>query len=255
MRRAELARVAPGAEIFARLQCRHRDGGGEHRHIQMAAEPAGTHTRDHGRDRKSAVKAGTEIHQWHTGLDRGALGFAGHTHDACGRLDGQVEAAFGAARPILAEGRDRAVDERRLARAEPVPAQAESGHGSRTVVLDHHIACHHQLAGEVARRRVFQVERDRALATVDRGEVFTEALFVGAHFVGAMTDRWPLPHGVAVERLDLGDLGAVIGQQHAAKGACGHMAELDHADAGKRQGHGIGHQLSCFMPIALSRSA
>ena len=255
MRRAELAGIAPGAEILARLQRRHRDRGGEHRHIQMAAGPAGAHSRDHGRDRKSTIKAGAEIHQRHTGLDRCALGFTGHAHDTRCRLDGEVESAFSAARAVLAEGRDRAVDERGLARAEPVPAQTEPGHGSRTVVLDHHIACHHQLAGEVARGGVFQVERDRALAPVDRGKVFTEASVVGARFVVAMADRWPLPHGVAIEWLDLGDLGAVIGQQHAAKGACGNMAELDRENTGKRQGYSTGHQLSCFMPIALSRSA
>ena len=50
MRRAELARIAPGAEKLARLQCRHRDRGGEHRHIEMAAGPAGAHPGNHRRD-------------------------------------------------------------------------------------------------------------------------------------------------------------------------------------------------------------
>ena len=67
-----------------------------------------------------------------------------------------------------------------------------------------------------------------------------------------MADGWPLPHGVAVEWFDLGDLGAVIGQQHAAKRPGGHMAELDHADAGKRQIDSIRHQLVSFMLAAVS---
>ena len=67
-----------------------------------------------------------------------------------------------------------------------------------------------------------------------------------------MSDGWPLPHGVAVERLDLGDLGAVIGQQHAAKRPGGHMAKLDHADAGQRQIDRVRHQPFSFMPAVLS---
>jgi hypothetical protein len=127
------------------------------------------------------------------------------------------------------------------------PNQTQSGHGTGTIVLDHDIARQHQVAGEIARCRVFQVERDRALAPVDRGEVLAET-----NFVGVMSDGWPLPHGVAVERLDLGDLGAVIGQQHAAKRPGGHMAKLDHADAGQRQIDRVRHQFLSFMPALLS---
>jgi hypothetical protein len=146
---------------------------------------------------------------------------AGHAHHAGGGLDRQVEAALGAARAVLPESRDRAVDERGLAGAEPVPAEAEPLHRAGPAILDEHVGLEHQRAGEVARGRVLEVEHDRALAAVDRCEVLAEAF----------GDRRPLPHRVAVGRLDLRHVGAEVGEQHAAKGARRHVAELDDAHA------------------------
>jgi hypothetical protein len=168
----------------------------------------------------------------------------GHAHHPGGRLDGQVEAALPAARPVLSERRDRAVDQRGLARTEPVPAQPEALHHAGSAVLDEDVGLEHERARRVAGRRVLEVERDRALAAIDRREVLGVAV----------RDRWPLPHRVALGRLDLDDLGAEVGEQHAAERPGRHLAELDDAHALERAKGGGRHAPSCFMPIERSRS-
>ena len=224
MRGPELARVAPGAEIFAGLQRRDRDRGGEHRYVHLPARLAVAHPRQQRGDGVGGVEAGREIHQRHTGLDRGPIGLAGDTHHTGTGLDGEVEAAFGATRAVLSEGRDRAIHQRRLARTEPVPAQTQALHRAGPAVLYQHIGIQHQLPAQVALLRVFQIQQHRLLAPVDGREVLAEAL----------AQRRPLPHRVAFGRFDLDDPGTEVRQQHAAERARRHMAELDHLDAVQR---------------------
>jgi hypothetical protein len=92
VRRAELARVAPGAEVLARLQRGDAQRGREHRHVDV---PAGTSSsaRDQRGDGVHRVQARHEVGQRHAGL-HGTIGLARHAHDACCGLDREVEAAF-----------------------------------------------------------------------------------------------------------------------------------------------------------------
>ena len=105
------------------------------------------------------------------------------------------------------------------------PAEPQTVHRARPVVLDHHIAFAHDAPGDFAVARLFEVKGDRALAAIQRGEILAEAVGV----------RRPVPQHVAVLRLDLDDVGPHIGQQHSAKRAGGDIAEFGHEDAGKRQ--------------------
>jgi hypothetical protein len=100
---------------------------------------AGAHPREQRGDAVGRVQARREVGQRHAGLDRRAVGLAGHAHHAGGGLDRQVEAAFLPRGPSWPIGRDRAVHQRRLARAEPVPAQAQALHRAGAAVLEQHV--------------------------------------------------------------------------------------------------------------------
>ena len=184
--------------------------------------------RQAGGDRVGGVQAGGEIGQRHAGLDRGAVRFAGHAHHAGRSLDGDVEATFGATRTVLPESRDRAVDERGLARSEPVPAKAQALHGPGAAVLQQHLGLQHELARDLQVGRLLEVQRDRALAAVEAGEVLAVAA----------GQRWPGAHGVTLGRFDLDHLGAEIGQQHAGERPGGDLAELHHPHARQRPARG-----------------
>ena len=72
--------------------------------------------------------------------------------------------------------------------------------------------------------------RDAALVAIDGDE--DRALAADVRAVGG-------PRGVAAGGLlDLHDVGAHVGQVHAAHGAGDEVGELEHAVAGQGQGHG-----------------
>ena len=229
--RAEWLRVLAGAKVLAGLQRRDRQRGGEHRDVELAARPAAAHPCQQGGDAEGGIQASGKVDHRHAGLDRGATGLAGDAHHAGAGLDGQIKSALAAARAVLAVGRDRAVNQPGLARAEPIPTEAEPAHGAWPVVFHQHVGLLHQRARQVALRRLLQVQHHRLLAPVECGKVFTEAL----------AQRRPLAHGIALGRLDFGDRSAKVRQQHAAKRAGRDMAKLDDLDAVQglgRQQHG-----------------
>ena len=191
----------------------------------MPALAAPRHAAQQRDDRKGAVQAGAEIRHRHAALHRRAVGLAGHAHDAAHRLHRDVEAALARARSRLAEGRDRAIDELGLLGPERLPAKTQAIHDAGTVVLDHDVGGQDQPARRRLVRGVLEVEHDRALVAVERGEVLAEA----------RADRRPLAQHVALGRLDLDDLGAHVGQQQAAERSRRDLAEFDDLHACKRQ--------------------
>ena len=104
-------------------------------------------------------------------------------------------------------------------------AQAQAIHDAAAIVLDHGVGAvaqpHHQLAA----LGLLEVDGDRLLVAVDRGEVAAEGLQLVVGVVGTDDARV-----VAVERLDLDDLGALVGQQHGAERTGQHLREVDDAD-------------------------
>ena len=93
-------------------------------------------------------------------------------------------------------------------------AQAQAIHDAAAIVLDHRVGAvaqpHHQLAAF----GLLEVDGDRLLVAVHRGEVAAERPQLVVGMVGADD-----PRVVAVERLDLDDLRALVGQQHGAERA------------------------------------
>ncbi len=105
-------------------------------------------------------------------------------------------------------------------------AEAQAIHDAAAIILDHGVGAvaepHHKLAAF----RAFEVDGDRLLVAVHRREVAAERPQLVVGMVGADD-----PRVVAVERLDLDDLRALVGQQHGAERARQHLREVDDADS------------------------
>ena len=187
MGRAEWLRVLAGAKVLAGLKGRDRQRRGKHRDVELATRPAAAYPRQQGGNAEGGIQAGGKVDHRHAGLDWRAARLAGNTHHTGAGLDGQVEAALAAARAVLAIGRDRAVNQPGLARAEPIPTQAEPTHGAGPVVFNQHVGLLHQGTGQIALRWLFQVQHHRLLAAIECGKVFAEAITQGR----------PLTHGIA----------------------------------------------------------
>ena len=72
-------------------------------------------------------------------------------------------------------------------------------------------------------RRILEVERDRALVAIDRGEILAVAV----------DERRPGAHEIPVGRFDLDHVGAHVGEQAAAERTGEDLAEFDDFDAGE----------------------
>ena len=227
MRGAELSGIVPRAEIFAGLQRRHAETGAQHRHVDMSALPAAGHTAQHRGDGKGGKEPGADIRHRHAGLHRSAVGFAGDAHDAARRLHGDVETALAGARPGLAEGGDRAIDQARLLGAERLVAQPEAVHHARAVVFQDDVSRQDKPAG---RRLVLGIREVEA-----RPERLLRLIDAKFSLKPCVIPR-PLPHPVTVRRFDLDHLVAFMsGQQHAAVWPRQAPAEFDDLHAGERQ--------------------
>ena len=116
-------------------------------------------------------------------------------------------------------------------------AETQSIHDAAAVVLDDRIGVVAELQDEVAARRRLEVDCDRLLVAVDRCEVAAESLQFIVDVIGTDDARV-----IAVERLDLDNLRALVGQQHRAVGAGQHLREIDDPDPVERtQNVGVGH--------------
>lgn len=188
----------------------------------MRALAVGLHAAQGGGDGEGGIQAGGEVVDGHAAFHGGAAFFAGDAHQPAHGLQRQVEAAFLAARAALAVRRYRTIDQARVARAHGLLPQPQAVHDAGAVVFDQYVGAGDQLDGCVALGLVLQVQGDRALVAVQGGEVLAVAI----------GDGRPAAQGVACAgRLDLDDVGAHVGQQHAAERAGGHVADFDDAYA------------------------
>jgi hypothetical protein len=115
----------------------------------------------------------------------------------------------------------RDVDQVRLHALQVVIAEAEPVHRARTEVLGHDVGGRHELQRRGVPGRVLHVDRDALLVAVERREK-----------AGARTGE--PARVVAVDRLDLDDFGAEVGEHESARRTHHHVHELDDADARQR---------------------
>ena len=122
--------------------------------------------------------------------------------------------------PLGAVAGRRAVDDGRVDLFQIVVADAQPFGDALAKILDEHIRLGGELAHDLAALGVLEVERDAALVAIHALEVGVDALRqVGQH----AADPAELPSMVAIQRLDLDDLGAQVSQHHG-----GHRPELPH---------------------------
>ena len=137
-----------------------------------------------------------------------------------------------AARPVLAKGRDRAVNQPRVQRRHRLVAEAERLERSRPVILNHNIGAGHKPLQDLSPGFGLQIERDRAL-------VRSLGQKAGPH---ARAVQRPIAAGAAglvgvVRILDFDHIGAKDGELIGGERSGQHMGDVDDANALERSGH------------------
>ncbi len=148
-----------------------------------------------------------------------------HEQARCGLGDDVVA---GAVRPrtFAAEGCAIDIDDVGALAAEGLVVDAEA-FGDIGAVVDHdHIAGAGEAADDVAAGGMVEVEGDGLLAAIEG--------LVGLRLTGQELPRQP-PR-LAVDRLDLDDLGAEVGEEHAAERPGDDLGEVQDSDPGERPG-------------------
>src|SRR3954452_18548901 len=132
--------------------------------------------------------------------------------------DGVVTWLIGA-RPEIAKAGDRAPDQARIGRLALFVAEVEPLQRPGAEIFHDDVGSGDQLARSCLPRLGLEIEHDALLVAVHRAEG------------GAVVDRAPAAEGIAMDRrLDLDDLGAEIGEQHARIGSADIARELNDAN-------------------------
>jgi len=134
------------------------------------------------------------------------------------RADDALPCRQSRARIVRGEAGQRAVDQRRVRREQPLGAEAETIHDPGTEVFDEYVGGRGELLGDCAVVLGRQVERDAALATVpDR---------VRRRVVQRSSGR-----------VDTDHFGALIAEHHRGQRPGDVLPEVDDADAIQRTSH------------------
>ena len=152
-------------------------------------------------------------------------GLAVDAEPAGHRLEDRVVSRVAAQRTGRSEPADPAVDEARKARLQRllVP-EAPFLERPGLEVLDQDVRLLEQSQQHLAAFRPREVEPERALVSVDADEV---------RGVAVLERRPPVAHLVALRRLDLHDLGAVIGEHLRAVRPAEHPRQVDDDEPGE----------------------
>ena len=177
-------------------------------------------------DADRGIEAGAHIHHRGAETHRAGGRVAVDAHQPGHRLQDRVIARQAAQRAIGAEAGDAAMDQpgKPLLQHRLI-AQPPFLHRARLEVLDQHVGAFEQAQQHRLALRLAKVQRQRALVAVDADEVAGVAL---------VERRAPVAHLVALRRLDLDHLGAVVRQDHRAVGAAEHPGQVDDLDPGQR---------------------
>src|SRR5262249_55873638 len=137
-----------------------------------------------------------------------------------------------AARTVLAEGRERGVDQPRIDRRQRVVAQAQRVERARPVVLHEHVGGGDELFEDVAIRLRLEVEGDRALVGSLRQEGGARVAAVGR-----LGGAGPAALVGLVGVLALDHVGAEHSKLIGCERSRQHMRDVDHPDALERSRH------------------
>ncbi len=153
----------------------------------------------------------------------GLRGGRRHRADALNKI---VVSRLAGIRSVVAVADQADVDEPRVDFAHVVVAELEPAHRRQPDVVNQHIGALAQPQQRRARRRLFQVEDDAALVAVE--------LKIHRAHPGVLAGA-ALAHQIALRRLDLDDVGAVIRQNLRGVRAQHHRRKIDNAQSLKRR--------------------
>ncbi len=204
----------------------------EHGHVDALPAPGPLALQQRRRERERARHAGGVVDHRRAELHRMHVLRAGHRHDPGRGLDHVVIGGLVAARPLLAEGRERGVDQPRVDRGQRVIAQPQGIERAGPVILDEHIGGGDELLEDLAVFLLLEVERNRALVGGLRQEARAHVAAVevlvgagGAALVGI------------VGMLDLDHVRAQHGELVGRERPRQHVRDVDHPDAFERTRH------------------
>ena len=124
-------------------------------------------------------------------------------------------------------------------------SKAQTLHHAALEVLAENIGCRHQILRDLAPARILDVKCQAFFVAIE-----------GREKSGSRTQQ--AARAVALNGLDLDDLGPQIGKNHAAGRSHDHVGEFDHSNAGERQaryrrgmgrqGRGV-HRVASFLAV------
>ncbi len=173
------------------------------------------------------VQRGVAVDDRRGGAERAADRGSGQGHQAAHRLAQRIKARTLAIGAVLAEGGHRAQNDVGLELAQPVIAKAHLVHDPRAEILQYDVGGLDKLGEYFLAARMAHVEAQALLtAVVDR-----EIDALAAH------QRRRLTGFLAAQFLDLDDLGAEVGEDHAAARTGLIPRQFEHPDPVKSSAH------------------
>ncbi len=190
----------------AELGGEQREHAFGHRDVEVRAAAGALPPDERAEDRgRAPQRTAGEIRDLHSRHLRRAVARSRHRERA--RERDVVEVVTGAmrVRPGLAVAADRAHDDARISRGERRVADAELVHHARAKALDDDIRALDHREERVARRGLFEIERERALAAIDREKPARHAALQWWQRAQIITE---------LRILDLDDIRAHVGEHH-----------------------------------------
>ena len=180
-------------------------------------------------DAVGRVKTRRHVGDRHASARAAAAFITRDTDHAAFGLQDKVERRAVAVRAVLAETRDRAVNDAGVALLRLRVIDAEPLQRADAVILDHDVALFEQLEEELLALGLFHIEDDAALVAVQAHEV---------RRLAARDGHAPAAREIAfARRLYLDQLRAVVGQHGRAKRPRERVREVQHLDVFERQLH------------------
>ena len=196
-------------------------------HIDHLALAGAVAVMQRGQRADRRVQRGIAVDDRGGGAERLPDRLAGQGHQPAHRLAQRIEGRAVAIGAVLAEARDRAEDDVRLQLAQPFVAEAHLVHDPGAEILQDDVGGLDQRGEDLLAALVAQIEAEAFLAAVVDREI--DAL--AAH------QRRRLAGFLAAQLFDLDDLGAEVGEDHAAARAGLIPRQFEHPHAFEGSAH------------------
>ncbi len=142
------------------------DGAIEHADVDRLRFSGAVALAQGGEDGDGRRETGQVVDKRRPGSAWRRLWRSGDRHDPGHRLDDVIVGRARRHRPVLAEARDRAVDDAGIDGADRLEAHAQAMRRAGSPVLDHHVDARGDLARDLHAAGILEVQRHRSLAGV-----------------------------------------------------------------------------------------